>query len=128
PRLVADTRRIIEVCSRMFGGLPYPEYLFLVHVAPGGRGGPEHMSSTSLLVPPSWLAGEEYESLLALVAHEFFHVWLGKRIRPAALGPFDYTAENYTRSLWVVEGFTTYYTDLILLRAGVMSVDRYLAR
>ena len=52
------------------------------------------------------------------MAHEFFHVWNGKRIRPAALGPFDYTRENYTRALWVVEGITTYYTDLLLRARG----------
>ena len=61
-------------------------------------------------------ADTSQEELLALIAHEFFHVWLGKRIRPEPLGPFDYTRENYTRNLWVVEGFTTYYTDLVLRR------------
>jgi predicted metalloprotease with PDZ domain len=70
----------------------------------------------------------EYERAIVLVAHEFFHVWNGKRIRPAALGPFDYTRENYTRSLWIVEGFTTYYTDVLLRRAGVMPPQRYLER
>jgi predicted metalloprotease with PDZ domain len=79
-------------------------------------------------VPPEWLSGPDYENLIALVAHEFFHVWLGKRIRPEPLGPFDYLRENYTRNLWVVEGFTTYYTDLILLRAGLMTRERYLER
>ncbi|MEX2572202.1 MAG: PDZ domain-containing protein [Gemmatimonadota bacterium] len=127
-RLVADTRRVVEVCSRMFGGLPYDRYLFILHVAPDGRGGLEHRASSSLLVSLSWLAGDDYEKLIALVAHEFFHVWLGKRIRPTPLGPFDYTRENYTRNLWVVEGFTTYYTDLILRRAGLMSEARYLER
>ncbi|HUE97472.1 MAG TPA: PDZ domain-containing protein [Longimicrobiaceae bacterium] len=127
-RLIADTRGIVEVCSEMFGGLPYDRYLFLLHVVPGGRGGLEHSTSSSLQVPPAWLSGAEYQSLLALVAHELFHVWLGKRIRPEPLGPFDYTAENYTRNLWVVEGFTTYYTDLILLRAGLITRPRYLER
>ncbi|MEX2582022.1 MAG: PDZ domain-containing protein [Gemmatimonadota bacterium] len=127
-QLLVDTRRIVSVCSGIFGGLPYDRYLFIVHVAPNGRGGLEHRTSTSLLVSPSWLAGEDYEKLIALVAHEFFHVWLGKRIRPEPLGPFDYCSENYTRNLWVVEGFTTYFTDLILLRAGLMTPERYLER
>ena len=127
-RLIQDTRQIIDYCRSLFDGLPYDQYLFILHVVPGGRGGLEHRSSTSLQVPPSWLKGSDYESLLALVAHEFFHVWLGKRIRPEPLGPFDYTAENYTRNLWVVEGFTTYYTDLILRRAGLMTRARYLER
>jgi predicted metalloprotease with PDZ domain len=127
-RLVADTRRIIEVCSKMFGGLPYERYLFILHIVPEGRGGLEHSSSTSLQVARSAIADPGYESLLALVAHEFFHVWLGRRIRPEPLGPYDYSAENYTRQLWVVEGFTTYYTDLLLVRAGLMTRDRYLKR
>ena len=127
-QLVADTRRVIDVCSKLFGGLPYDRYLFLVHVGPEGRGGLEHKTSTTLLVTQATLTGEGYESLISLVAHEFFHVWLGKRIRPAPLGPFDYTRENYTRNLWVVEGFTTYFTDRILLLAGLMSPERYLER
>lgn len=127
-QLLADTRKIIDTCADMFGGLPYERYLFILHVVPEGRGGLEHKSSCSLQVPPSWTTGTEYENLIALVAHEFFHVWLGKRIRPDALGPFDYTAENYTRNLWVVEGFTTYYTDLILVRSGLISRSRYLER
>lgn len=125
--LVADSRAIVEAAAGLFGGLPYDRYLFILHVVVGGRGGLEHKFSCSLQVPPEWLH-RDYESLLALTAHELFHVWLGKRIRPAPLGPFDYTAENYTRNLWVVEGFTTYYTDRILLRAGLMSPRRYLER
>jgi predicted metalloprotease with PDZ domain len=127
-RLEADTRQVVRVCSELFGGLPFDRYLFILHVVPEARGGLEHASSCSLAVPPAWTSGPEYENLIALVAHEFFHVWLGKRIRPEPLGPFDYTAENYTRNLWVVEGFTTYYTDRILLRAGLMTVERYLER
>jgi predicted metalloprotease with PDZ domain len=126
-RLIADTRRIIEVCAGMFGGLPYDRYLLILHLAPEVRGGLEHATSTSLLVTSASVT-EDYESLIALVAHEFFHVWLAKRIRPVPLGPFDYTRENYTRNLWVVEGFTTYYTDRILLHAGLMTPARYLER
>jgi predicted metalloprotease with PDZ domain len=136
-RLVSDTRRIVRATSRLFGGLPYDRYLFLLHLLPEGRGGLEHASSCSLQVGRWSFApadaeggrlGEEYEQVLALVAHEFLHVWNAKRIRPAPLGPFDYTRENYTRNLWVVEGLTTYYTDLVLRRAGLISADRYLAR
>lgn len=126
-RLEADTRRIISVCSEMFGGLPYDSFLFLLHLVPEGGGGLEHRASTSLQFPAAALE-DNHEGLLALVAHEFFHVWLGKRIRPEPLGPFDYTAENYSRQLWVVEGFTTYYTDLILVRAGLITPERYLER
>lgn len=127
-RLVADTRKVIDVCAGMFGGLPYDHYLFILHAAADARGGLEHKSSSSLLVTPASLSGDEYEKLISLVAHEFFHVWLGKRIRPEPLGPFDYVAENYTRNLWVVEGFTTYYTEVVLLRAGLITTEQFLAR
>jgi predicted metalloprotease with PDZ domain len=126
--LIEDTKRIVEAASAMFGGLPYPRYLFVLLLAPGGRGGLEHADSTVLLMGRDSFHGEQYESLLALIAHEFFHVWNAKRIRPEPLGPFDYTRENYTRNLWVVEGFTTYYTDLLLVRAGLMKPERYLER
>ena len=95
---------------------------------PEGRGGLEHADSCALQVDRDAFAGEGYESLLALIAHEFFHVWNVKRIRPETLGPFDYTRENYTRNLFVAEGLTTYYTDLLLRRAGLMTPKRYLAR
>lgn len=128
PKLLEDTKRIVAAASKMFGGLPYERYLFILHLVPTGRGGLEHASSTVLQMPRDTFEGEQYESLLALIAHEFFHVWNAKRIRPEPLGPFDYTRENYTRNLWVVEGFTTYYTDLLLVRAGVMKPERYLER
>jgi predicted metalloprotease with PDZ domain len=124
-RLEADSRKIINVCSEMFGGLPYNQYLFILHLVPEGRGGLEHRSSTLLQFPRSGVTGD-YESLISLIAHEFFHVWLARRIRPERFIPYDFTAENYTRLLWVIEGFTTYYTDRILLRAGLITPARYL--
>jgi predicted metalloprotease with PDZ domain len=133
-RLLADTQAIIAAAERMFGELPYERYVFLLHLMPEGRGGLEHRDSSSLqaerwaLPAPGGEPDEKYEDFLALVAHEFFHVWNAKRIRPEALGPFDYTRENYTRDLWVVEGLTTYYTDLLLLRAGRITEARYLER
>jgi predicted metalloprotease with PDZ domain len=133
-RLLADTRAIVDAAGRMFRALPYERYLFLLHLLPEGRGGLEHRDSSSLqaerwaLPAPGGEPDEKYEDFLALVAHEFFHVWNAKRIRPEALGPFDYTRENYTRDLWVVEGLTTYYTDLLLLRAGRITEARYLER
>lgn len=128
PRLVKDTRRIVLAEREIFGVLPYPDYTFLLYLVPGGYGGLEHRNSTALLADRWSFRGKEYESFLGLVAHELFHLWNGKRIRPAVLGPFDYTRESYTRDLWVVEGFTTYYTDLVLRRAGIISEARYLER
>jgi predicted metalloprotease with PDZ domain len=127
-RLVEDTTRIIRAERAMFGVLPYPVFTFFLHLTGGGGGGLEHRSSTSLLADRWSFRGPLYENFLGLVAHELFHVWNGKRIRPAALGPFDYTRENYTRDLWVVEGITTYYTDLLLRRAGILTQERYLAK
>jgi predicted metalloprotease with PDZ domain len=126
--LVEDTKKIVDAAALMFGGLPYDRYLFVLHLVPSGRGGLEHAASTVLQMGRDAFDGESYESLLALIAHEFFHVWNAKRIRPEPLGPFDYLRENYTRNLWVVEGLTTYYTDLLLVRAGLMKPDRYLER
>ncbi|MGI9182147.1 MAG: M61 family metallopeptidase [Longimicrobiaceae bacterium] len=127
-RLIADTRKIVLAEQELFGVLPYEEFTFILHLVPGGYGGLEHRSSTSLLIDRWSFRGEEYERFLGLVAHELFHAWNGKRIRPAPLGPFDYTRENYTRNLWVVEGLTTYYTDLILRRAGLITPERYLVK
>ena len=125
-RLVADATRVILAEKALFGTLPYPEYLFILHLISGGSGGLEHKNSTSLLADRWSFRGPAYENLQGLVAHEFFHLWNGKRIRPAALGPFDYTRENYTRDLWVVEGLTTYYTEVMLRRAGLMTQQRFL--
>ncbi|HEX8395036.1 MAG TPA: PDZ domain-containing protein [Longimicrobium sp.] len=124
-RLVADTTRIVQAERDLWGGLPYPHFTFILHLA-SGQGGLEHRNSTALLVDRFAFRGMAYESVLGLVAHELFHAWNGKRLRPAVLGPFDYTREAYTRELWVVEGFTTYYTDLMLRRAGLITPQRYL--
>jgi predicted metalloprotease with PDZ domain len=127
-RLARDTTRIVRAEREIFGGLPYPAFTFFLHLTSGGGGGLEHRNSTSLLADRWSFRGHAYESFLGLAAHELFHAWNGKRIRPAALGPFDYTRENYTRDLWVVEGITTYYTDLLLRRAGIISQQRYLEK
>jgi predicted metalloprotease with PDZ domain len=126
-RLVADTTRVIRASNAMFGSLPYPDFTFIVHLA-SGYGGLEHRNSTVLLGDRWGFRGTAYEQFIGLVAHEFFHLWNGKRIRPGVLGPFDYTRETYTRDLWVVEGITTYYTDLLLLRAGLITSERYLEK
>ena len=125
-RLAQDTTRIVLAEREIFGTLPYPHYTFILHLTSGGGGGLEHRNCTSLLADRWSFRGMPYESFLGLAAHELFHAWNGKRIRPAALGPFDYTGENYTRDLWVVEGITTYYTDLLLRRAGLIPQQRYL--
>jgi len=125
-RLVADTTRIVRAERALFGELPYRAYTIILHLVAGGSGGLEHRDSTVLVADRWSFRGQGYESFLGLVAHELFHAWNGKRIRPAVLGPFDYVRESYTRELWVVEGITSYYTDLILRRAGIISPQRFL--
>ncbi len=126
-RLKRDVQKIVETESALFGGLPYEDYLFLVHIAPGTRGGLEHENSTTLLLSPdSFDTDSGYEDVLSLVAHEFFHLWQVKRTRPAGLRPYQYDRENYTRMLWLFEGGTSYYDWLLLRRAGLVSPKKYL--
>ena len=126
-RLIKDTAKIIETEAAMFGGLPYEQYLFLLHLSGSGYGGLEHKDSCTLNYPRfGFRDREKYERFLQLVAHEFFHLWNVKRIRPQALEKFDYETENYTTSLWFCEGMTSYYDILIPLRAGIYKRKTYL--
>ncbi|MEO1800753.1 MAG: M61 family metallopeptidase [Cyanobacteria bacterium J06629_2] len=119
-QVIADTKKIIEVEAEMFGGLPYEQYLFLLHLSGSGYGGLEHKDCCTLNYPRfGFRDREKYERFIQLVAHEFFHLWNVKRIRPKALETFDYERENYTTSLWFCEGTTSYYDMLIPLRAGI---------
>jgi predicted metalloprotease with PDZ domain len=126
-RLLADMKRIVDECISLMGKLPVERYVFIVHNLNKGGGGLEHLNSTTLQTS-RWNYGSEqgYTGFMALVAHEYFHLWNVKRLRPAPLGPFDYDKENYTRLLWVSEGITSYYDDLLTQRAGLMSTQRYL--
>jgi predicted metalloprotease with PDZ domain len=125
--LVEDVRRIVDVFARLFGGLPYDRYLFILHLADKRRGGLEHARSTTLSAARTgFFPREAYEESLGLVAHEFFHLWNVKRLRPAAFVPYDYAREQYTRLLWWFEGVTSYYDGLALVRAGIMEPRRYL--
>ncbi len=124
-RMRRDVQKIVETEVALFGQIPYHDYTFILHLR--GGGGIEHLNSTSLGFSRNGFANENgWRNFYGLVAHEFFHLWNVKRIRPDALGPFDYTKENYTRSLWVAEGITSYYGDLTVRRAGLMSEKDYL--
>ncbi|MBI5369069.1 MAG: M61 family metallopeptidase [Planctomycetes bacterium] len=128
-RIVADLRKIAEAEAELFGGLPYADYLFVLHLHPEGGGGLEHRACCALQFPRfGFRPRDKYEGFLSLCAHELFHLWNGKRIRPAVLGPFGYQQEAYTRALWVVEGITSYYDKLILLRAGLIDAPAYLKK
>lgn len=126
-QLTGDLAKIVEEGAKIFNGLPYEHYLFIIHSQPGIGGGTEHLNSNvSMTTPESFKIRRAYQRLLGLEAHEYFHCWNVKRIRARALGPFDYQRENYTHNLWVAEGFTNYYGPQLLRRAGLLSPEEYL--
>ncbi len=127
-KLKVDMPKVIEAETQVFGENPNKEYLFIVHNVVDGQGGLEHMNSTTLSVNRWSYSGAEYLGFLNLVAHEYFHLWNVKRFRPIELGPFDYDKENYTSLLWVMEGFTSYYDELIMRRAGFMSQEEFVSK
>ena len=129
PKLLADLKRVCEEAHRVVGKNPLDHYLFIVHNLERGGGGLEHLYSTTLEVGRTTYGTEAgYKSFLSLAAHEYFHLWNVKRIRPVALGPFNYDQENYTHLLWVSEGMTEYYSKVINQRAGFISRDEYLGK
>ena len=124
----AEVQKIVEAEVALFGDIPYHDYTFILHLRPTGGGGIEHLNSTALGFRRFGFSGARgYQRFGELVAHEFFHLWNVKRIRPDVLGPFDYTKENHTKLLWVAEGITEYYGQLIPRRAGLISDEAYLA-
>jgi len=126
-RMIEDTRRIITVEAELFGGLPYERYVFLLHLSSQGFGGLEHKTACTLNYSRFGFRNpDKYNRFLQLVAHEFFHLWNVKRIRPKALECFDYDRENYTPSLWFSEGTTSYYDVVIPLRAGIYDAHSFL--
>ncbi len=127
-RLVSDTRTILETLAKLYGGrLPYDAYQILLFLASRGRGGLEHRASAALIAPPgSFAARDAYLDLLSLVAHEVFHAWNVKRIRPEGLTPYRYEEECYTRLLWWFEGATSYYDWRVLALARLATLEEYL--
>ena len=125
--LKRDIAKIVTEQTRTFGINPNKRYVFIVHNFNSGGGGLEHLNSTVLGASRnSYNTEAGFLRFLALVSHEYFHIWNVKRLRPIALGPFNYDQENYTRNLWIAEGFTAYYQDIYTKRAGLQSPDRYL--
>ena len=135
-RLLADTQKICEAEIRFWhpkGKPPHTNYLFMLNAVDDGYGGLEHSNSTALICTRRDLprlgdkrSSEGYTTLLGLISHEYFHTWNVKRLKPAAFAQFDYTRENYTNQLWFFEGFTSYYDDLLLRRAGLLDDAGYL--
>ncbi len=126
-KFAADLKRMVEAAVSLFGEIPYSRYVFL-SIGPG-MGGLEHLNSVALTFSVAGLASPSgYKNVLSFISHEYFHNFNVKRIRPAALGPFDYDRENYTNMLWVAEGMTSYYEDIVLNRAGLLGRDEVLER
>jgi predicted metalloprotease with PDZ domain len=140
-----DVQKIVETEVEIMGGeIPYKDYTFILHLRANAGGGLEHLNSTALGYPRFGFKAErgermtssapntneqperDYRGFLSLVAHEFFHLWNVKRIRPDALGPFDYNKENYTKVLWVAEGITDYYADIALRRGNLITESDFL--
>lgn len=118
-KLKVDMAKIVEEITAVYGENPNKHYTFIVHNFLRGGGGLEHLNSTTLGATRNAYNTEAgYKGFLALVAHEYHHLWNVKRLRPVALGPFDYDNENYTTNLWVAEGFTSYYENKYMHRAG----------
>jgi predicted metalloprotease with PDZ domain len=127
-KIVPTVRRLVRAATQWMDDRPFDTYLFVYHFPHGERGGGmEHAYSTAIDVEAQALASNP-EALAEVTAHEFFHLWNVKRIRPQSLEPVDYTKENYTRALWFSEGVTSTVQDYILLRAGVIDERRYLQR
>ncbi len=122
-----DLKKVCETMYQIIGEHPCKSYLFIIHHVEEGGGGLEHANSCVVQMPRfNYSNPDKYKSFLGLCAHEYFHLWNVKRIRPAALGPFDYSKENYTNLLWVAEGITSYYDELAMFRAGFMKQEEYL--
>lgn len=133
-RLKADIERICAAEINMFGSAPFKNYTFMTMATGNSYGGLEHCNSTSLITPRDDLPksneptepSKDYQRFLGLCSHEYFHSWLVKFIRPENFANYNLHQEGYTSLLWIFEGFTSYYDDLILLRSGVISQKSYL--
>ena len=126
-RSAADIEKIVRRYREMWGGLPYKNKYVFLNVLTEASGGLEHKNSFTVMAS-RWATRTRraYVSWLDIAAHEYFHAWNVKRLRPAELGPFDYESENPTRSLWIAEGFTDYYGALTVHRATLTSRVEYL--
>ena len=124
--IVRDIKRIVEEQIKFFGEILYKEYTFLIRLVDKGVGGLEHANSVAIHFERWGFSDKEmYKKFLSLVSHECFHLWNCKRIKPAEFCPYNYENEIYTKSLWVVEGWTSYFDILFLKRAGLFSKEDY---
>jgi predicted metalloprotease with PDZ domain len=130
PQLVRDIEKVVRAETRMWGAPEFESYTFLIHFAADDRSGDgmEHLTSTQIIEPGAMAEEDAYRGAVGTAAHEFFHVWNVKRMRPVELGPWDFTRPLATRSLWIAEGITNYYGHLMLHRAGLWTEAEILRR
>ncbi len=128
--LMRDISKIVKAEKDFWGAFPYKRYVFLIECMPDVGGGTEHINSTEIQLPPFVFKNRDsYQGfVLGTIAHEYFHTWNVKQLRPKGIHPYDFTKENYTRELWIAEGMTSYYADLFLVRAGFTPASNYVAR
>jgi predicted metalloprotease with PDZ domain len=129
PALVRDIEKIVKAETAMWGAPEFDSYTFLIHFAADGHSsdGMEHLTSTQIIMPGALSDAGMYEEALDATAHEFFHVWNVKRLRPIELGPWDFTRPANTRGLWIAEGITNYYGHLMQRRAGLWTDAKLLS-
>lgn len=128
-QLAIDMKKAVEAAINVWKELPVKRYLFIVEHVDNGGGGLEHLNSTVLMMSRNnYNQSDKYINFISLAAHEYFHLWNVKRLRPVELGPFNYDEENHTELLWFFEGFTAYYDELLLHRAGFIDKTAYLKR
>lgn len=127
-KMIPDLTKLVEEYKKFWGRLPYKRYVFMLEVHPNSGGGTEHINSTIMQRGPFGFKGaDNYRSFLGLVSHEYFHTWNVKQLRPKGITLYDYTKEDYVKELWVAEGTTSYYGELMLLRLGYMTQQDYLS-
>jgi predicted metalloprotease with PDZ domain len=125
--MLKDFAAMVKTTNGLFGSVPYQRYLFIVHATDTARGATEHMNSTVIQTTRwSFAPRTEYLKFARTAAHEFFHTWNVKAYRPAEMVPYDYQKENHSNLLWISEGHTSYFENLIALRAGVQNEKQYL--
>ena len=127
-KLATDMQLMCRTMAKVVNDHPCKRYTFIVQNVEAGGGGLEHKNSTVLMMSRwAYTDPNRYKGFLGLVAHEYFHLWNVKRIRPAELGPFNYREENYTSLLWLAEGITSYYDEIALMRAGIVTRKEFLS-
>ena len=126
-QLQADITALHHAAATIWGSYPFERYVYMYHIGDGLRGATEHLNSTIIQWDRfGFYPREQYNKIIGTTAHEFVHTWNVKAYRPAGITPYNYNAENYADLLWMAEGTTSYYDNLLPARAGIYTVEEYL--